>query len=390
MSLSLPHCRPLLSVLPIAATAFIVLLLAGGCGSPDADSGRRIYVGTGTGEAEDGIYTLRFDPETGRLSDRRRAARILNPTFLTLSDDGRRLYSVSETVDSASIHAYAVAASTGDLRELSAVSAEGGAPCYISLDATGRWVLTANYVGGSVAVFPVREDGGIGPATQVVRHRGSGPDPERQASPHAHSFQTGPLNTYALAADLGADEIRAYPFSAATGRLDTAAVRVTQARPGSGPRHLAFDGDGTRAYLVGELDGTLTVYRYAGSDGGLTPLQTVSTVPEDFAGNPASADVHVHPSGDFLYVSNRGDANGIAHFRIRDDGRLKVAGRQREHVRWPRTFTIAPGGDFLLVANRRADAVTVFTIDPETGALSYIGHQAAVPAPTKIVFAPDA
>jgi 6-phosphogluconolactonase len=281
-----------------------------------------------------------------------------------------------------------VEASTGVLTQLNAVPAEGGAPCFISLDRTGQWVLTANYVGGNVAIFPVHEEGRLGPASQVVQHTGSGADPDRQTAPHAHSFQVDPQNRYALAADLGIDQVRIYPFDARSGRLDTSSVRVVSTPPGTGPRHLDFHPNGEYVYVIGELNGTVTVYEYDAEAGRMNAVQTVSTVPEDFDGAARSADIHVHPSGDFLYASNRGDANDIVHYTIDETtGRLTVAGRQQQSIRWPRNFAIDPRGQYLVAANRRADAVTVFRIDSDTGALTYTGQSAEVPEPTKIEFA---
>ena len=341
---------------------------------------------TGTGDEAEGIYTFRFDAAADTLVQRQDATPLLNPTYLALGPDEEHLYSVRETTDAATVHAFDVDPATGALSGINAVPAEGGAPCYVSVDRTGRWVFVANYAGGNVAVFPVRDDGGLGPAAQVVPHRGRGADPARQAAPHAHYVRPDPQNRYVLAADLGIDQVRIYPFDAETGRLDTAAVRPVSTPPGTGPRHLAFHPSGEYVYLVGELSGTVTVYEYDAEDGRMTAVQTASTVPDGFEGTAASADVHVHPSGDFLYVSNRGDANDIVHFRIDPGtGRLSVAGRQRASVRWPRTFTLAAEGEHLLVANRRADTVSLFRVDLETGALTATGTAVPVPEPTHVV-----
>lgn len=384
-------------VRPSAFVSFVSILtsllfvgIVGGCtGDESAPDGRLVYVGTGSDDASEGIYTLRFDSTTGALRQVQEVTPLLNPTFLTLSPDGAHLYSVRETTDSATVHSFAVDPSTGALTSANSVLARGGAPCYVSLDQSGQWVLTANYVGGNVALFPVQEDGALGEARQVVQHTGSGADPNRQSASHAHSFQVDPQNQYALAANLGTDEVRIYPFDAQQGRLDTSDVRVVEPPPGTGPRHFTFHPNGEFVYLVGELNGTVTVYEYEADRGEMRPVDTVSTVPDDFEGAAASADVHIHPSGDFLYVSNRGDANDIVAYRIDEaTGRLDLIGRQREHVQWPRTFTIDPSGRYLLVANRRADTISVFRIDEATGELSYTGQSFDIPAPTNIVFAP--
>jgi 6-phosphogluconolactonase len=370
-----------------------LLLIVGvvGCtagGDESAPDGPRVYVGTGSGDPAAGIHAFRFDSTAGTLTQIQPVTPLLNPTYLALGRDDEHLYSVRETTDSATVHAFDVNQSTGALSAINAVPAGGGAPCYVSVDRTGQWVFVANYVGGNVAVFPTRDDGGLGPATQVVQHRGRGADPARQAGPHAHYVRADPQNRYVLAADLGIDQVRVYPFDAQTGRLDTTAVRPVSTPPGTGPRHLAFHPSGNYVYLVGELSGTVTVYAYDAEAGRMSTVQTVSTVPEDFEGAARSADVHVHPSGDVLYVSNRGEANDIVHYRIDEQtGRLSVAGRQSQSIRWPRNFALSPGGEYLLVANRRADAVTVYRVDPSTGALTFTGTSVAVPEPTKIEFA---
>jgi 6-phosphogluconolactonase len=390
---------PCVSAFGVQSVPFLLglLLLAGtvGCSSGDDGSGDdgsspdglRVYVGTGSGDPDEGIYTFRFDATAGTLTQTQDVAPLLNPTYLAMGRDGEHLYSVRETTDSATVHAFDVDPGTGALTEINAVPAEGGAPCYVSLDETGRWVFVANYVGGNVAVFPVRDDGGLGPAAQVVQHTGSGADPDRQSGPHVHSVLPDPQNRYVLAADLGTDEVRVYPFDAETGRLDTAGVRPVSTPPGTGPRHLAFHPSGDYVYLVAELNGTVTTYEYDAEEGRMTAVQTLSTVPEDFDGFARSADVHVHPSGRYLYASNRGDANDIVAYRIDEaTGRLTEVDRQAASISWPRNFALSPDGEYLLAANRRADSVTIFRVDPDTGALTDTGASVSVPEPTKVEF----
>lgn len=379
----------------VLSLIFGVLLVGSliGCGSESAEGtdGRRVFVGTGSGDAEAGIYTFRFDETSGALTETGDVTPILNPTYVALTSDGEYLYSVSETTDSAAVQAFAVESPAGTLRRLSTVSAEGGAPCYISLDQTGQWVFTANYVGGNVAVFPVQGDGSLGAASQVVPHTGSGADPDRQRGPHPHFIRVDPQNEYLLTADLGIDQVRIYPFDAERGRLDTTSVRSVSTPAGTGPRHLAFHPSGEYVYLVGELSGTVTVYEYDADEGRMTSVQTVSTVPDEFEEAARSADIHVHPSGRFLYVSNRGDANDLVHYTIDEaNGTLTVAGRQADGVQWPRNFALDPSGQYLMVANRRDDSVVVFRIDQETGALRPTDHSVQVPEPTKIEFAAQA
>ena len=348
-----------------------------------------VYVGTWTSGAGNGIYAFRFDGSTGALSSQDssqdRVTRTANPSYLTRSPDGRYLYSVNQTADSASVSAFKVDRSNGALTFLNKVSAEGASPCYISIDASGKWVLVANYVGANVAVFPVQEDGSLGAATDVVQHAGSSVNPERQTAPHPHYFAVDPDNRFAVVSDLGIDWVRIYPFDAKRGRIDEQNVREVATPPGTGPRHLDFHPNGQFAYLVGELTGTVTAYRYR--DGQLSEIQTVTTLPENFEGANKSAAIQVHPSGKFLYVSNRGDFDSIVVYAIdAETGTLTHVESERETIQWPRFFAVDPSGRFLLAANRQANNVTVFRIDPNTGALSFTGHSVEVPEPMAILF----
>lgn len=348
----------------------------------------RVYVGTGTGDDTGGIFSFLFDGESGVLTPEHDAVPLMNPTYLTLSPDQRYLYSVSET-DSGTVSAYRIDPESGALTLLGTRSVHGAAPCYISTDATGAWVLVANYVNGNVASFPVQDDGSLGEAAEVVPHQGTlGSHTERQEAPHAHYIRMDPQNRFALATDLGIDEVRAYPLDLETGSFRADSAAIYTAAPGSGPRHLDFHPNGRFVYLVGELTGTVSVLAYDAETGALSEVQTLSTLPDGFEGLNISADVHVHPNGRFLYVSNRGDSDNLAIFAIDEEtGLLGLAGYQDEGVVWPRNFAIDPSGEYLLVAKRRADEITVFHIDQATGLLTPTGYNIAVPAPTCIQFA---
>lgn len=359
------------------------------CQPSPSEAPLRVYVGTWTSSEDggQGIYRFDFDATAGTLSAQGQATETPNPSYLTLSPDGRYLYSVNQTADSSAVSAFRVDDATGDLVHLNTVPAGGQSPCYISIDQTGQWVLVANYVSGTVAVFPVQSNGALSEATDVVQHTGSSVNPDRQEGPHAHYINVDPQNRFAFASDLGIDQVRIYPFDTELGRLDTQAVRAVEATPGAGPRHLDFHPSGQYVYVVGELDGTVTAYRYNASEGQMTRLQTISTLPDDFDGANKSADIHVHPSGKFLYASNRGDSDSIVSYAIDpESGRLSLVGRQAEAIQWPRNFVIDPSGQYLLAANRHADRITVYRIDPATGALTFTGHSVAVPEPMCIKF----
>ena len=360
---------------------------AGAASPEDSAASQLLYVGTASGDPEAGVYAFHFDPAAGTLSRAGSVTQILNPSFLARSPAGPFLYAVSESPETGTVSAYRIDAETGALAFLNRQPSGGAGPAYVSTDQTGRWVLAANYGSGSVALLPAGEDGRLGEAADVVQHEGSGPNPERQEGPHAHYVHVGPDNRYAYATDLGTDEVLIYPFDAENGRLNAEEAQAIATPPGAGPRHLDFYPDGRYVYLVNELAGTVTAYARDAATGGLTSLQTLSTLPEDFDGENKSADLHIHPSGQWLYVSNRGDADGIAIFSIDEEtGQLTPAGYQREGIRWPRNFAITPSGEHLLVANRRANEVVVFRLDQETGQLTSTGQRAEVPEPTNITF----
>lgn len=360
--------------------------------TPEEDStSYRIFVGTGTGEADEGIYTFRFDGSSGALTPVGDVTPIMNPSYLTLSPNGQHLYSVRETSDSATVRAYDVHDSTGELTLLNEVSAAGSGPCYVSTDAAGDWVFVANYVSGTVAMFPVADDGSLEEAVDVAQHQGSSVHPERQTGPHAHYADVDPQNRFALSTDLGIDRLHLYPLDTERGSLNEQNAREVSVPPGTGPRHLDFHPSGEYVYVLGELNGTVMAFRYGAEEGQMEQFQTVSTLPDTFSGSNKSADIHVHPSGELLYASNRGDSDSIVMYSIDEEtGRLSLIGRQREHVRWPRNFAISPSGRFLLVANRRANTIVVFRIDPNSGQLAPTGQSVEVPEPTRIAFGPAA
>ena len=348
-----------------------------------------VYVGTSTGDPTGGIHVLRFDPEDGSLA---RAlgppARILDPSFLALAPDGRTVYAVSETEDGA-VAAFRRDAATGALTELGRRSSGGAGPAYVAVDGSGRWLTVANYGGGSVALLPIDEDGLLGDPVDVVQHEGTGPDPDRQEAPHAHFARPSPDGRWVFVADLGIDQVIAYPLLGGAGGLDESGAVITRTAPGDGPRHLAIHPDRPFVYLMNELAGVVTAYRYDAERGRLMEVQRISSLPEGFDGENKSADIHVHPGGRWLYASNRGDADGIAIFAVDlETGRLTAAGYEREGVVWPRNFVIDPTGGWLLVANQRADEVRVYAIDDRTGRLRPTPSRVRVPGPTNVLLAP--
>ena len=353
-----------------------------------------VYVGTYTHDGRSkGIYLLKMTRGTGALRTVGLVAETVEPSFLTISPNGRFVYSVNETTEfegkpSGAVSAFARDRATGNLTFLNRVPSGGGAPCYITLDRAGKFVLVANYVGGSVAVFPIRKDGGVGDATAFLQHVGHGADAERQSSPHAHCIMPDPANRYVLVADLGLDRVLVYRFDARAGKLQTAPAERLAMAPGAGPRHLAFHPNGRIVYVVNELDSTVSTLRYHAATGALTMLQTIPALNEPTTGKNSAADVHVHPSGRFLYMSNRGP-DSIAAFAI--DGKtstLRPLQLEPTGGHWPRNFAIDPSGRFLFVANQRSDTIDTHRIDTATGRLTPTGQRLELPSPVCIRFVP--
>jgi 6-phosphogluconolactonase len=359
----------------------------------------RVYVGTYTniephamGDGE-GIYSFDYDAAHGTLQPIDITPGVLNPSFLTLSPDSRTLFAASEVSeidghDGGAVSAFAVDPSTGSLSFLNRVASHGDAPCYVSTDDSGRYVFVANYGSGSIAMLPVNSDGSLGEATDVTQHAGSSAHPERQQGPHAHAILPDPSYTWALAADLGVDQVIVYRIEREAQQLIRNVPTGVNLEPGAGPRHIAFHPTAPLVAVINELNSTVTTCRWDQSDGTLETLSTVTTLPEGATGKNTCADLHFHPSGRFLYGSNRGH-DSIAVFEVDDrDGTL----RSRRHVatggREPRNFAIDPAGRFLLVANQHSDTIVTFAIDADSGHLTPTGATAQVPSPVCIMFDP--
>lgn len=356
---------------------------------------RDVYVGTYTNDGRSrGIHLVRMDEDTGALTLDGLAGEATNPSFLVRAPGDRFVYAVNETTEyqgapSGSVSAFGRAPEGGALTVLGSQPTRGGAPCYVSLDRGGRFVLVANYVGGSVAVFPVRGDGGLGAATAFVQHVGRGADPQRQSSPHAHCVMTDPANRFALVADLGLDRIMVYAFDARAGTLSPSAVNEGVLAPGAGPRHFVFGRGGRVVYVVNELDSTITTMRYEPATGALATAQSIPSVNGPVDGRNAPGHVELHRSGRFLYMSNRGH-DSIGVFAIdAERGTLRPVQAIATGGTWPRHFAIDPTGRYLYVANQRSDSVTSFRIDGESGRLAPTGQTLEIPAPVCVRFAAE-
>ncbi len=352
-----------------------------------------VYVGTYTeGKAEGkGIYAYRYDAATGDLISLGLAAATVNPSFLAVSPNRRFLYAVNETQsykgpNSGGVSAFAIDAATGKLTFLNEVASRGADPCYIALDQTGKYVLVANYTGGSIAAFPILGDGRLGEATAFVQHTGHGPNPERQQGPHAHSIDLSADNHFAFVDDLGLDELLIYRFDAGKGTLTSSNPAYAKLAPGAGPRHVAFSSNDKFAYVVDELDSTVTVFSYGAAKGAFKSLQTIKTLPIDFSGHNGDAEIKVSPSGKFLYASNRGH-DSIAVFAIdAQKGTLTPIEYVSVQGKTPRNFEIDPTGSLLFAADQDSNKIVIFRIDRDTGRLTPTGKIVDVPSPVCIKF----
>lgn len=351
-----------------------------------------VYIGTYTRGKSKGIYRFELNSRTGKLTPAGVTSGVENPSFLAIHPNGKYLYSANETArfrgrKTGSVAAFRIDPKTGALAKLNERSSGGGGPCHLVVDPQGKNVLVANYGGGSVAVLPLEKDGRLEKASSFVQHTGSSVNPRRQKGPHAHSINVDRGNRFAVAADLGLDKLLVYKFDAGKGTLTANEPAFVATAPGAGPRHFAFHPNGQNAYVINELKLTVTAFDYDPQHGTLTPKQTISTLPKGYKGTGLStAEVQVHPSGKFLYGSNRGH-NSIAVFRIdQKSGRLAAVEHQPTGGKTPRNFGIDPSGRFLLAANQSSDSVVVFRIDQTTGALTPTGHKVEVPTPVCVKF----
>lgn len=346
-----------------------------------------IYIGTYTSGKSHGLYVGNLDLATGSLTVTSTTVQLEHPSYLAVDPQRFRLYVLSEVSQFGEQHGGAVSAfaldpNTGTPTLLNSCSSGGEGPCHLSIDPAGRFILVANYGGGSVALLPLLEDGSLAQTVTVVSHEGSSVNTMRQNSPHVHFITMDPAGRYALAVDLGTDAIEVYEIDVVRGRLMSRPLSRTAVKAGVGPRHLAFHPTGRYAYVINELDSTLTAWQYDTAQGRLSEIQTLSTLPVGFTGPNYPADVHVHPSGSFVYGSNRGH-DSIALFTINaETGTMSLRNIVPSGGRTPRGFAIDPTGAYLVVAHQDTDTITTFRIDPATGDLTPSGCTVRVPSPT--------
>ena len=345
----------------------------------------RVYIGTYTRGDSEGIYQLELNAETGELTSHGLAAATENPSFLALHPELPAVYAVGQTDAGGTVSAFAVEPASGALSPINAQSSEGPGPCHVAVSPDGALVAVANYSGGNIALLPVREDGGLEAATSVMQHEGSSVHPRQQA-PHAHAVIFDAPGRHLFAADLGIDKMMSYEVEG--NALVPNEPPHAELAPGAGPRHFVFHPSGRFAYAVNELDNTVTAFAYDADNGALEAIHTIGTLPDDFDESNTTAEIRVHPTGRFLYASNRGH-DSIAAFAIDEDtGRLEALGQTSTQGETPRNFNLDPTGTWLLAANQATDSVVVFAIDPEQGTLTPTGQVLEVPMPVCVLFVP--
>lgn len=347
----------------------------------NAHSAEAYYLIVGTYAPADtpAIYVLRFHPATGKADLVSTVTGIENPSFLTLSPDLKYVYAVSETHGGkgGQVYAYGFDRTTGKLRFLNKRFSDGDDPCNIITDATGKWLFVSNYSSGSLSVFPLKGDGSLGEMVTHIQHEGHSVKPQ-QKSAHVHCVMPAPNNRDVFVTDLGMDRIFTYELDPATGHLTDGMPAFTSIEKGTGPRHMIFSPDGKFLYLIQELGGKVTVFKY--DPGKLTQVQAVSSVPEDYHGRIWAADIHFSPDGRFLYAANRDDLNDIVIYALdKATGKLTYQDRIKTGGKTARNFTLSPDGGYLLVGHRNGPEIHVFRRDSITGDLTRLRNPILVP-----------
>lgn len=347
-----------------------------------------MFVGTYTGKGSDGIYAYRFDSSKGTVKAIGLATKANNPSFLAIAPNNKVLYAVSEAGRGGSVSGFNIDASAGKLTLINEVTSRGGGPCFVSLDKTGRTVMIANYGGGSFASYKVEEGGRLSDIVSFFQDKGGSPSTPRQNQPHGHSINVSPDNRFAVAADLGTNELLVFKLDPASAQLTPNDPPALQMPPGSGPRHFTFHPNGRFAYAINELNSTLTALRWDAAKGVLQPIETVSTLPADNKVENTTAEVQAHPNGKWVYGSNRGH-DSIAVFQVeKSSGKVKLVQNAPTGGKLPRNFRIDPTGRWLLAANMNGNNITVFSIDQKSGKLTAKGEPIQLSQPVCIKFLP--
>ena len=391
--MTMKHCIGRTALLSFLTTAAVGLVVSAGAAAQEGNDippHWLVYIGTYTGGQSEGIYLLHLDTETGELETVGLAGEADNPSFLALHPTEPLLYSVGRMTDDdgntvGALNAFAIDPETEMLELLNQHPSIGGGPCHIAVDQAGRHAMAANYGGGCAIVASIEDDGSLGETTAHVEHEGSSVHPRQQA-PHAHAVDLAPDGDFLFVTDLGIDQVRIYRYDDEDGSLEPNDPPYAETEPGAGPRHFTFHPSGDYAYVINELNNTITAFNYDAETGALETIHTVPTLPDDFEEENTTAEIRVHPSGRFVYGSNRGH-HSIAAFSVDEQsGELTPIGHTSTRGETPRNFNIDPSGQFLLAANQDTDNIAVFRIDQDTGELEFTGSEVEVGAPVCVTF----
>lgn len=350
-----------------------------------------VFIGSyNAGKNTPGIYVYELDTLSGQLKEASIVKNIKNPSFLILSPNGNFVFACTETqtANAGSVTSFAFDPTTKNLTFINSQKSGGDNPVYVSADISGRWLINANYTGGSASVFRINKEGKISPVVQVISYTDSSINKSRQDHSHIHSAVFSPDNQYVFFPDLGADKIRIYRFDTLQNEpFQNEPIRFTKTVPGSGPRHIIFNSKGNVAYCIEEMGGAVDVYSSA--KGILKPIQRLIMHPGNSENNSpeelpsySGADIHLSPDGRFLYASNREPQNNIAIFSVKKNGTLKAIGSDSTYGVHPRIFAIDPTGKFLIVANQISGNIVVFKRNPSTGMLTKTGEEVKIESPS--------
>jgi 6-phosphogluconolactonase len=350
-----------------------------------------VYIGTYTGKGSEGIYVFRMNAEDGKLRERKLAAKTTHPSFLAIHPNKKFLYAVNETREflgrksTGGVTAFSIDQEGGALTRLGEQLSKGGDPCHITTDLAGKNVLVANHEDGNASVLPILKNGNIGPATGFTQHSpGSVSGPPK--NPRAHSINLDPMNKFVVVADKGVDKIMVYAFDGEKGAISPHSTTGSSLARGSSPRHFAFHPSGQFAYVINEANMTMTAFSYDAKRGVLTNLQTISTLGGETPKGGSTAHVEVHPSGKFLYGSNRGHDTIVVYTIAQDRGNLTHVENEPIQGKTPRNFAVSPDGRFLLAAGQNSNSIAVFSVNEDTGTLDFTGHRVECPNPVCVKF----
>ncbi|CAM2846062.1 lactonase family protein [Paenibacillus sediminis] len=347
-----------------------------------------LFIGSYAEASDPGVYVYSFDETTGELTRLHQVSGIKNPTFLNLDAQHKKLYSIGETVSNdgkkvGEVISFAVDTGKGTLTELNRVQSTDATTCHIQRDAEDRYLIVASYHGGKIGLLSLEENGMVGKLLDMKQHEGKGAHPERQSQPHPHSAFFSPDGRFIFVPDLGIDRIRAYTINHDSKKLEFHGETATH--PGAGPRHLAFHPNGNLAFVINEVDSSITSFRYDAEAGQLHTIETVSTLPAEFQGENTTAEIRVSNDGKYLYGSNRGHDSIVVYAIDAQSGKLTYVEHVPTEGGHPRHFTLTPNGNYLISANRDSNNLTVFRVNQQTGKLEYTGRSAEVSKPVCVI-----